>query len=276
MKVPSQIFRWFEKMKSNYEQGIERVLNKAESQYQQQQAQLAQLHQQRIDDLKQAHQQQIQQLQQQISDYQHQIAHQQQTIAQLNGRYDALLSCFVQQNNDIKDIDPSEFASNEPHEHDTDFAKVLANSLNDSSTSDATDTSNEQTEEENRALEDSEDAIDAESDSQKSEHNTTTVDPFSSTDALVDYAIQLRQDGDYDNALLHFQLAAEQQHPVAMGAIGRAYFKGEGVMVDPIKGLAWLIKAAERGLAPAIAKVQQYQQQQPELYRQAQQQASEL
>ena len=113
-KVPSQIFRWFEKMKSNYEQSVQGVLERFEQYNESQQLRLDNANQSHIDNLKQSHQNQLEQqsahinqLSEDVAYYKAQIMKQQQTIEQLNGRYDAVMSCLLTEKRkdiDVKDV----------------------------------------------------------------------------------------------------------------------------------------------------------------------------
>jgi exonuclease VII large subunit len=109
-KVPSQIFRWFEKMKSNYEQNVQSVLQRFEEYSHSQQLRIDQANQSTIDNLKLSHQKhlnqqntQIRQLTDDVSYYKAQIANQQKIIEQLNSRYDGVMSCLLTEK--IKGID---------------------------------------------------------------------------------------------------------------------------------------------------------------------------
>ena len=102
-KVPSQVFRWFEKMKSNYEQSVQGVLQRFEQYSHSQQLRIDHANQSNIDNLKQSHQKllslqndQINQLGHDVKYYKEQMAKQQQTIEQLNGRYDAVMAVYLQ------------------------------------------------------------------------------------------------------------------------------------------------------------------------------------
>ena len=101
-KVPSQVFRWFEKMKSNYEQSVQGVLQRFEQYSHSQQLRIDHANQSNIENLKQSQQKllslqndQINQLNDDVKYYKEQMAKQQQMIEQLNGRYDAVMSCLL-------------------------------------------------------------------------------------------------------------------------------------------------------------------------------------
>ena len=54
-----------------------------------------------------------------------------------------------------------------------------------------------------------------------------------------------------------------------MGPKGRAYFLAEGIEENSALGLAWLVKAVNSGLPQTMTCVQQFQENDPELYQQA-------
>jgi TPR repeat protein len=285
LKVPSQIFRWFEKMKGNYETAIQKVLAQFEQQTEKQQQRLDLANENHVANLKQAHQQQIQQQQQTIDKlhqdiqyYQQQITQQQQTIEQLNGRYDAVMQCLLaekSQNNHFKDIFDNE-----------EFITPIVEDLRQ-----RTDAENTAPEKQHPIEDETVTVNTAEENSQSnSNENLTTPAPINqnsstdgkesneaetpnleqSLDTQFNEAIALRQSGEFSEANAIFTLLAQQNHAKAMGALGRAYFTGEGVQQNPVTGLAWLIKAAELGLAPAITRCESIQSRDYELYLEAQ------
>ena len=232
-KVPSQIFRWFERMKSNYESNIKAVLDRFEQYNHSQQKRIEQANKDHIDSLVDNHRKQTNQYQEQISQYQkdidyfkQQIASQHQTIEQLNTRYDAVMACLLKEQSnkiDIKDIFESEDffkPNNTPLPPESEF-NPIEESL-----------SQEQT----------------------------------SAEVIFEQAIKFREDQQPEAAVELFLRAANLEHARAMGALGRSYFLGEGVEEDHVVGLNWLIKAAELKLPQAIERVEHFKKTQPELY----------
>ena len=114
LKVPSQVFRWFEKMKHNYENSVQIVLRQFETFTTAQQERVDCANQELISNLKSMHSEQHQQsqdtilhLKNDIDYYKQQVTQQHQTIEQLNTRYDAMMSCLLAEKRkdiDIKDI----------------------------------------------------------------------------------------------------------------------------------------------------------------------------
>jgi TPR repeat protein len=261
-KVPSQVFRWFEKMKSNYEQSVQSVLQRFEQYSHSQQLRIDQANQSHISNLKQAHEKhldqqnaQINQLSLDINYYKEQITKQQQTIEQLNGRYDAVMSCLLTEkrkdinlNTDIKDI----FSEN-------DFIKNETNELieNVETLSSATEIERSETAEPiNEVTE------------VTSETNSTSTESICE-DELFDQAIFKRQSGNIEQAFQLFEQAAKRGHAKSMGAMGRSFFLGEGTEENHPIGLAWLIHAANQDLSQAVDRVKYFQENDPELYKQA-------
>lgn len=246
-KVPSQIFRWFEKMKNNYEQSVQSVLHRFEQYSHSQQIRIDKANQSHINNLQQAHQKhleqqnsQINQLNHDVAYYKEQILKQQQTIEQLNGRYDAVMSCLLAEKRkdiDIKDIFSTNFANDQTVED-----------LNLSNTIEADDTVN---------------------DSPLSDNLSDDIHPITDKNELFDQAILKRQSGDNEQAFQLFEQAAILGHVKSMGAMGRSFFLGEGIAENHAQGLAWLIQAAEQALPQAISRVDHFKEADPELYQEA-------
>jgi TPR repeat protein len=242
LKVPSQVFKWFEKMKSNYEQSIQAVLGRFEQYNNQQQKRIDNEHSLHINNLTESHQQQIKQnqqmiesLQNDVSYYKNQLEQQQKTMNQLNARYDAVMSTFLEQKKrdiDIKDI----FSEDEAQESVT-RDELLPESIIETSGNGA-----------NMAFSNMDDEV---------------------VEAIYDRAILSREQGDVTEAFALFKQAAKQSHIKSMGALGRAYCLGEGIEDDIVMGVAWLIKAAQHGLPQAVKKSQHFETDDPELYEQA-------
>jgi TPR repeat protein len=258
-KVPSQVFRWFEKMKSNYEQSVQGVLQRFEQYSHSQQLRIDHANQSNIDNLKQSHQKlislqndQINQLSHDVKYYKEQMAKQQQTIEQLNGRYDAVMSCLLTEKR--KDIDIRDVFS------DDDFVKSKPNEFI------------ENIEESNISNTASDDIYDE--DAIQNEYNGIIHDDTSTPleqcgDDLFDQAILKREQGDIEHAFQLFEQAAKLGHAKSMGAMGRSFFLGEGIKEDHSIGLAWLIHAANQDLPQAVARVKHFQESDPELYQEA-------
>ncbi|NQZ89224.1 MAG: hypothetical protein HRT54_16745 [Colwellia sp.] len=152
-KVPSQVFRWFEKMKSNYEQSVQGVLQRFEQYSHSQQLRIDHANQSNIENLKQSQQKllslqndQINQLNDDVKYYKEQMTKQQQMIEQLNGRYDAVMSCLLTEKRkdiNIRDIfSDDDFVKSEPSE----FIESIANTDVSTTTADTStepDTSTE-------------------------------------------------------------------------------------------------------------------------------------
>lgn len=248
-KVPSQIFRWFEKMKANYEQSVQAVLAQFEQFTREQQTRIDKSNQAHIDDLKTCQQQQqqqsqahIQQLQKEIGYYQQQIAQQQQQISELNDRYDSIVSVLLtnKNNHQIKDIFTSQTFLTE---NDDDLFNPIKIKAQPKSTKESVTSANS----ENLA-------------------NRDTVQSNSEAENLYQQALSYRDNQQHDCAHELFVLASELNHAKAMGALGRCYFLGEGVEKHPEQGLVWLIKAAELNLPQAVSRVEQYKENDPQLF----------
>lgn len=252
-KVPSQIFKWFERMKNNYESSVQSVLSRFESYNAQQQLRLDNANAQHLNDIKTLHEEKItlqqnniEQLNKEILFYQQQIQQQQQTIERLNGRYDAVVACIVTQKDsqftNIKDI----------FENDDFFVNKTSSEL--------TSTSNVNND------------IDIKENNQSTNHSHTRFDddPYSeNTDELFEQALTFRNDGSFEEAFNLFQQAANESHAKSMGAMGRSYFLGEGIEEDHELGLAWLIRAANHSLSQAISRVEHFKENDPELFHRA-------
>ncbi len=276
LKVPSQVFRWFEKMKTNYENSVQSVLSRFEDYNLAQQQRLDNANNNHIKDLKSAHQEQLAQSQQQITQlkndinyYKQQIAQQQQTIEQLNTRYDAVMSCLLTEQKhkvDIKDIFDNDdfFSTDEPTLPTISNSDSTSDYSSDNLSSDniRSDNMSSQTQLKNEDLAQQRDL---------SEEQEFELLP---SEQLFEQAIKHRESGEFAQAFKLFEQAAKKQHVKAMGAMGRSYFLGEGVDEDHQQGLVWLIKAAENEHPQAIARVAHFQENEPELFEKAQELAA--
>jgi len=246
-KVPSQIFRWFEKMKNNYEHSIQGVLQRFEQYSHSQQLRIDQANKSHIDSLKEAHQKhlehqdaQINQLGNDINYYKEQISKQQQTIEQLNGRYDAVMSCLLNEKSkktDVKDIFADDMFENKPSE----LIETIATSTL---------------------------TKDVDSTQQINESVSSESSEFGD-DTLFDQAILKRQSGENEQAFQLFEKAAKLGHAKSMGAMGRSFFLGEGTEENHSLGLAWLIHAANQELPQAVERVKHFQENETKLYQEA-------
>lgn len=257
LKVPSQVFRWFEKMKDNYESSVQTVLRQFELFTTAQQERVDNANHEHISNLKSMHNEQHQQNKDTISDlkndieyYKKQVMQQQQSIEQLNTRYDAMMSCLLTEKRkdiDIKEIfSENDFIQNSNTHKTSDF-----NNLNQELTHETPHDENHFTEEVTE--------------------NTTEFDlqHYDENDNVFEQALMHRNRDEQEVAFPLFQQAALNGHVKAMGAMGRAYFLAEGIDENQTLGLAWLINAAEQKLPQAISRVEQLKQQKPELYLQA-------
>ncbi|TWX52824.1 tetratricopeptide repeat protein [Colwellia hornerae] len=256
-KVPSQIFRWFEKMKNNYEQSVQSVLERFEVYSHSQQLRIDQANQSNIDNLKQSHQKHldqqnahIKQLTEDASYYKKQISKQQQTIEQLNGRYDAVMSCLLTEKR--KDIDIKDIFSNDEFEEEK-SNELIEDLYLETNNNEAVNSPFEHSQQNNL----------------NNEPDLTSSALTECDDDLFNSAILKRQSGDIEQAFQLFEQAAKLGHAKAMGAMGRAFFLGEGTEEDHSAGLAWLIHAANQALPQAVTRVKYFQDNDPELYQQA-------
>jgi hypothetical protein len=258
LKVPSQVFLWFEKMKNNYENSVQVVLRRFESFTETQQERVDSANHQHISNLKLMHGEQNQQSQDTISHfkndiefYKKQVILQQKTIEQLNTRYDAMMSCLLtekRQGTHIKDI----FTSDQLHQSSNPQETPLFNPLNQDIT--------------HKSI-----FCDDSNLNEKLVDNATDIilEKCNDSDDVFKQAIIYRNQNEQEKAFYLFQQAAQNGHVKAMGAMGRAYFLSEGVNENKKLGLAWLINAAEQKLPQAISRVEELKEQKPILYLQA-------
>ncbi len=245
LKAPSQIFKWFEKMKENYDKNVLAIMQRFEQNNNLQQNRIDESHKSHINIMRESHlaqisqyNSQLEQQQQEIDYFKQQIAQQQQTISQLNNRYDAVIVEFIsnkQATIPFKDIfDDSAFIGADESEttHATHSSSLSSHeSFNQISSGES---NNEQNIEE-----------------------------------LYRMALEMRNDNNIQQAFTVFEKAAKLGHTLAMGALGRAYFLAEGVEENHVFGLAWLINAAELNLPQAIKRVEYFKMNDPKLYQEA-------
>ncbi|MER2492863.1 tetratricopeptide repeat protein [Catenovulum sediminis] len=260
-KIPGTLFRWFDDLRRAYETSLNTMFkrveavkdehkNDLESAYKQQIALLEKKHQQQIKQFAIHYKQQMQHLQSSIHRlekdaefYQNQIVTQQDTIAKLNSRYDAVILALKNKGTIAeKDITPDN--------------NLLAGQADQS----------EQNKEKIPPAE-------------ETHKNTVPNDSESlneEIDKLLEIAFHARDEKDYSVAVKNFELAAFLGSSKAMGALGRCYFVGEGVEKNIEKGIAWLYLASEYHFEPAKIKIQQVQIKHPEEYTNALQLADAL
>ena len=256
-KVPSQVFRWFEKMKTNYENSVQATLKHFENFTNKQQERIDQSNKSHIEDLKKAHQQQLSQQQNTIDNlradidyYKQQLAQQQHTIKQLSGKYDATINLLLSDPHSCRDI--KDIIAQQP---------IPIQNYKDNKTV-QDDTNNNQLNQENTISDEIDIGLNPEPINEEILDSPTK-------EQIYQEAIDLRQSGEHVIAFQLFQQAAEMGCINSLGAIARAYFLSEGIEEDQVKGLSYLIEAANSGLEQAISKSDYYKANFPELYHEA-------
>lgn len=254
LKVPSQVFLWFEKMKNNYENSVQVVLRQFESFTAVQQERVDRANHEHITHLKLMHNEQKQQSKDTISHltkdieyYKKQVIQQQKTIEQLHTRYDAMMSYLLTEKRkdfSIKDI----FADDDLFQSKTTPESSDLHVLNQNLMK-------------NPACDDNDFA-----DRVVNDINDVELESYDENDDLFEQAIIYRSNNEQEEAFDLFRQAAQNGHVKAMGAMGRAYFLGEGINENKTLGLAWLINAAEQKLPQAMSRVEQLKEQEPQLY----------
>jgi TPR repeat protein len=188
-----------------------------------------------------------------IDYYKQKINKQQQTIDNLNQGYHAVMTNLLEEKRkdlNIKEFSPdAEFKIDKNNER---LEKELA-------------TSPQSTIITTPEIENNQQSADIEITNFRSPREQIT----SEHDHLFAQAVIMRQEGENEQSFLLFEQAANLGHTKAMGAMGRSFFLGEGIEADQLQGLAWLINAAEQNLPPAITKVKDYQENDPDLYQEA-------
>jgi len=255
-KAPSQIYKWFERMKESYELSLKNTLKKFESYNIQQQKRIDNAYNTHIEHLKDINEKQviqfnkqIEQLHKDVNYYRQQIDKQQHIINESTTRNDNILRCMLTNKspNNIKDI----FS-----EHD--FLTPIGNDIENHI--------------EDELKEDSTEMVD-ESFSTLQHESIKTYQPETvkeiNQDELFDQAIQKRAEGENVEAFLLFEQSAKLGHAKSMGAMGRSFFLGEGTDEDQCLGLAWLINAAHLKLPQAIDRVKHFADKEPDLYQEA-------
>jgi TPR repeat protein len=245
LKAPSQIFKWFEKMKENYDKNILAILQRFEQNSNLQQSRIDETHRSHISVMRESHltqvnqyHDQLEQQRQEIDYFKQQIAQQQQTISQLNNRYDAVIVELIANKpitSPFKDIfDDNSFIDS--HEPIISPASTTTSIINNKSLKQST---------------------------------RETLDCEANIENLYLEALEMRKIHNNQQAFNAFKDAANFGHALAMGAVGRAYFLAEGVEENHSLGLAWLINAAKLNLPQAIKRVEYFRANEPTLYQDA-------
>jgi TPR repeat protein len=281
-KVPGQLFQWFDSLKQGYENSIHKLFNRVEEVNEDHKQQLKTVYQGQIDGLKKSYQdhlhslkdshqaqtdqsgKQIRQLEKDAQFYQDQIQRQNQTIDKLNDRYDAVIFALMDNmdrqslENVMKDISPADKDKLSFH---------LDNASEDDEPAPLAQIKQQVPTQQPEAAE-------PEPPSAFVDKKRTEVDE--QIDQALQQAFDARQIQQFAQAYELFLTAARAGSGKAMGAIGRAYFVGEGVKLDKATGLAWLMRAAEHEFEPAHSKVQSAKSKSPELYQAAKEIAETL
>lgn len=79
----------------------------------------------------------------------------------------------------------------------------------------------------------------------RSQHSTATTMAEMSADEHVDKAVDLHQDGKYNESTYHLRYAAKQGHPTGMLLYALACRHGWGMRANQEEGVRWLRKAAD-------------------------------
>ena len=254
-KAPSQIFTWFEKMKENYDRNILTILQRFEQNNNKQQTRLDETHKNHINIMHEQYANQTEQLvnqitkkEQEIAYFKQQISLQQQTISQLTNKYDKVMVEFIassKASNNFKDIfDDNDFINIENNQDINKEANAHADHISLNETV-------------------------SETQGNESRFSTVNTEQDAELEKAYQQALQVRKGDDKQQAFSTFKQIATLGHVQSMGALGRAYFIGEGVEESPVQGLAWLINAANLGLPQAISRVELFKNDQPKLYQDA-------
>lgn len=247
VKAPSQVFKWFEKMKENYDKNILAIIQRFEQSNSQQQSRLDAAHSKHINILQENHVNQISQLnsqidkkEQEIAYFKQQLASQQQTIVQLTNKYDNVI---------FELVTSSKNSSNYKEVFNDDIINIESN---------VSDIADKNVKSDDIVL----DTLINDTGSLSSSYDDEI-------ERLYQQALAMREHNDKAQAFLVFKKAATFGHVQAMGALGRAYFLAEGVEEAPVLGLAWLINAANLGLPQAIKRVEHFKLNEEKLYQEA-------
>lgn len=255
VKAPSQVFKWFEKMKENYDKNILIILQRLEKNYNQQQNRIDETHRSHINTMRESYlsqtsqlTNQIEQQRQEISYFKQQIEQQQHTISQLNNRYDAVM---------IELITNKEPAA--PYKdifNDKDFINADNGSIDSPPIN-------------NSAIKQNTVSSPVSNIYSQSKYDDVVLDNEQEAERMYLLALEMRDKNNTKSAFSNFINAANLGHVLAMGAVGRAYFLAEGVKENHSIGLSWLINAAELALPQAIKRVEYFRINEPLLYHEA-------
>lgn len=284
LRIPSQVFKWFEKMKGSYDNSVQSVLNRFEEYTKNQQARIDDTNKNYVDDIKASHLSQLNTVQEtnkalrdDINYYKQQIALQQQTIEQLNTRYDAVMSCLIKEkskhidintlfnDNFLEDIQPAPTSNENINSDDTnttEFKEPITTENNNEAKP-----ANSIHEHDNHKNVDNTVPLNSPANTNFTEDEQEATE--SKGKELFTLAIQNRNQHNFEAAFALFKESSTFNFPPALGAMGRSYFLGEGIEENHELGLAWLIKAAKLALPQAIARVKQFEKNEPELYKAA-------
>jgi TolA-binding protein len=253
-KVPGQVFAWFEKMKGNYEKNLATMMERFERNVDKQNVRIDTQNLAHIEELKINYKQQlndknqtVEYLNSEIDFYKQQVFKQQEMLEQLNSRYDAVMHTLLsekKQISNLKEVVSSEHNQTSSETHHTDTAeqeKCNQDSLDQKSLRDINITMGD----------------------------IQAKETIENQDGLYDTAMDLRRNGDHENAFVLFEEGAKSGDIKSMGALARAYFLNEGVEENQLLGLSWLITAANLGYEPAIKKCEDFKRTSPELYEQS-------
>ncbi len=255
VKAPSQVFKWFEKMKENYDKNILIILQRLEKNNNQQQNRIDDTHRSHINTMRESYlsqtsqlTNQIEQQRQEIRYFKQQIEQQQHTIAQLNNRYDAVMIELI---SNKEPAAPFKDIFNDKNFINADNSAIDPPSIN------------------NSAIKQNTVSSPVSNIYSQSKYDDLVLDNEQEAERMYLLALEMRDKNNTKNAFSNFINAANLGHVLAMGAVGRAYFLGEGVKENHSIGLSWLINAAELALPQAIKRVEYFRINEPLLYQEA-------
>ena len=255
IKAPSQVFKWFEKMKENYDKNILIILQRLEKNNNQQQNRIDDTHRSHINTMRESYlsqtsllTSQIEQQRQEISYFKQQIEQQQHTISQLNNRYDAVMIELI---TNKEPAAPFKDIFNDKEFINADNAPIDSPPINKS------------------AIKQNAVSSPVSNIYSQSKYDDVVLDNEQEAERMYLLALEMRNKNNTKNAFSNFINAANLGHVLAMGAVGRAYFLGEGVKENHSIGLSWLINAAELALPQAIKRVEYFKINEPLLYQEA-------
>lgn len=255
VKAPSQVFKWFEKMKENYDKNILIILQRLEKNNNQQQNRIDDTHRSHINTMRESYlsqtsllTSQIEQQRQEISYFKQQIEQQQHTISQLNNRYDAVMIELI---SNKEPAAPFKDIFNDKDFINADNSAIDSPSIN------------------NSAIKQNTVSSPVSNIYSQSKYDDLVLDNEQEAEKMYLLALEMRDKNNTKSAFSNFINAANLGHVLAMGAVGRAYFLAEGVKENHSIGLSWLINAAELALPQAIKRVEYFRINEPLLYQEA-------